>query len=581
MTSRTLYFRVLSYFRPHATIAVIALVCTAVAGGVDALMVRMLKDLVDGFAALQQGAQPLYYMPAIFFGLAIVRMITNYGSDYLGTWLTSRVQQRVRLDAFSRLMRMPVRFYDQSSTGVLLSRITFDTSQMLEAGLNVLTTVIKDGCLAIGLLATMFWTDWRLSLFCIGVIPGVAISIQLVGKRQRRLARETQDTMGEMNRILDESLSGPRIVKIFGGQNYEVNRFDVANNRVRRLLIKRAASSSINSGVTLFLIAIAIAAIVYFAGMRAQAGDLTAGAFISFMGSMLLLQQPVKSLARVNEQLHRGLAAAETVFAMMDQPIEDETGSIETKRVNGQIEYRNVLFRYGENSERKALDGINLNIAPGETVALVGPSGGGKSTLVNLLPRFYEPSAGQIMLDGVPLTAYRLECLRRQIALVSQDVVLFNDTVAANIAYGAGEIDMEKVRAAAEAAHAIGFIEQMPNGFEEELGENGVRLSGGQRQRLAIARALYKDAPILILDEATSALDTESERQVQAALDVLMQGRTTLVIAHRLSTIENADRIVVLQHGKIVETGSHAELLARNGLYTRMHAVQFAEAGHE
>lgn len=578
MTSRALYFRILSYFRPYAAIAVLALVFTAVAGGVDALMVRMLKDLVDGFTALQQGTQSLYYMPAIFFGLAIVRMITNYGSDYLGAWLTSRVLHHLRRDAFSRLIRMPVRFFDQSSTGVLLSRITFDANQMLEAGLNVLTTVIKDGCLAIGLLATMFWTDWKLSLFCIGVIPGVALSIQLVGKRQRRLARETQDTMGEMNRILDESLSGPRIVKIFGGQNYEFDRFEVANNRVRRLLIKRAASSSINSGVTLFLIAIAIAAIVYFAGMRAQAGDLTAGAFISFMGSMLLLQQPVKSLAKVNEQLHRGLAAAESVFAMMDQPVEEETGSVEVERVRGEIDFRNVMFGYGKDCEKKALDGINLRIEQGETVALVGPSGGGKSTLVSLLPRFYEPNAGQILIDGVPLLAYRLENLRRQIALVSQDVVLFNDTVAANIAYGAGEVDMARVRAAAQAAHAIGFIEQMPAGFDEVLGENGVRLSGGQRQRLAIARALYKDAPILILDEATSALDTESERLVQAALENLMQGRTTLVIAHRLSTIENADRIVVLQQGRVVEQGAHAELLATNGLYARMHAVQFAES---
>lgn len=577
MKSRALYFRILSYFRPHTAIAVLALVCTAVAGGVDALMVRMLKDLVDGFAALQRGEQSLYYMPAIFFGLAIVRMITNYGSDYLGTWLTSRVLQRLRRDAFGRLIRMPVRFFDQSSTGVLLSRITFDASQMLEAGLNVLTVVVKDGCLAIGLLATMFWTDWKLSLFCIAVIPGVATSIQMVGKRQRRLARETQDTMGEMNRILDESLSGPRIVKIFGGQNYEASRFDAANNLVRRLMVKRAASSSINSGVSLLLIAIAIAAIVYFAGMRAQAGDLTAGAFISFMGSMLLLQQPVKNLARINEQLHRGLAAAETVFEMMDQSIEEETGNIEVDRVQGEIDFRNVVFRYGEDSERKALDGINLKIASGETVALVGPSGGGKSTLVSLLPRFYEPTAGQILLDGSPLLAYKLDSLRRQIALVSQDVVLFNDTVAANIAYGADQVDMDKVRAAAQAAHALDFIEQMPEGFNAMLGENGVRLSGGQRQRLAIARALYKDAPILILDEATSALDTESERLVQAALENLMQGRTTLVIAHRLSTIENADRIVVLQQGRVVELGTHASLLATNGIYARMHAVQFAD----
>ncbi|MDR3411314.1 MAG: lipid A export permease/ATP-binding protein MsbA, partial [Formivibrio sp.] len=575
MSSRALYFRILSYFRPYTGPAILALLCMAAAGSVDALIVRMLKDLVDGFAALQKGTQALWLMPAIFFGLAIVRMIANFGSDYLGTWLTSRVLQKLRDETFGRLIRMPVRFFDQSSTGVLLSRVTFDVSQMLDAGLNVLTVIVKDGFLALGLLATMFWTDWKLSLFCLAVMPGVATSIRLVSKRLRRLARETQDTMGEMNRILDESLSGPRIVKIFGGQNYEVNRFGQANNRVRQLMVKRTASSSLNSGISLFLVAIAIAAIVYFAGIRAQAGDLTAGAFISFMGSMLLLQQPVKNLTRVNEQLHRGLAAAETVFAMMDQAVEEDFGTHEIGRSRGEIRFEAVRFSY-QHGERIALDGVDIEIRSGETVALVGPSGGGKTTLVNLLPRFYEPQEGHILLDGVPLSDYSLASLRQQIALVSQDVLLFNDTVAANIAYGSGPLDMARVRAAAEASYALDFVEKMDGGFEAMLGENGVRLSGGQRQRLAIARALYKDAPILILDEATSALDTESERQVQAALERLMQGRTTLVIAHRLSTIENADRIVVLQQGRIAEMGTHAELVATGGLYARMHAVQFA-----
>ena len=576
MSSRSLYLRILGYINRYRKAAIVSIVCMVVAGSVDAGMMRLLKNLIDSFQALHAREQALWVMPAILFALGLVRLVSSFSYEYLSAWLAARVMEDLRGEVFRRLTRMPTHFYDQSSTGVLLSRVTFDVNQIMDAGLNVLTVLVRDSALAIGLLAVMLWTDWRLTLFCLLLLPGAAFSIRVVSKRQRRLSRETQDTMGEMTQILDESLGGHRIIKVFGGAAYEESRFGKANNLVRRLNIKRNATSALNSGFSVFLIAVVIAALVYFAGLRAQEGALTAGSFMSFMGSMMLLQQPIKNLSKINDQLHRGLAAAESVFGMIDQPIEEDAGSLDVERVRGELEYRNVMFRYGADSPRVALDGLNLSIAPGETVALVGPSGGGKSTLVNLLPRFYEPSAGQIMLDGAPLMAYRLASLRRQIALVSQDVVLFNDTVAANIAYGADQIDIDKVRAAAKAAHALDFIEQMPEGFSAMLGENGVRLSGGQRQRLAIARALYKDAPILILDEATSALDTESERLVQAALENLMQGRTTLVIAHRLSTIEKADRIVVLQQGKIVESGKHADLLAANGIYARMHAVQFA-----
>ncbi|SFN02410.1 ATP-binding cassette, subfamily B, MsbA [Formivibrio citricus] len=576
MSSRALYFRILGYINRYRSAAALAILCMVVAGGVDAAMMRLLKNLIDGFQQLSTGQQELWIMPTVLFGLGLLRLGTSFTYEYLSAWLASRVMFDLRGEVFDRLIRMPAPFFDRSSTGVLLSRVTFDVNQIMDAGLNVLTVIVRDSVLSIGLIAVMLWTDWRLTLFCLLLLPSAAVSIRVVSKRQRRLSRETQDTMGEMTRILDESLGGQRIVKIFGGMPYEAGRFSTANNLVRQLHVKRNATSSMNSGFTVFLIAVAIAALIYFAGLRAQEGVLTAGAFVSFMGSMMLLQQPVKNLSKINDQLHKGLAAAESVFAIIDQPIEEDTGSREVERAQGKLEYRNVVFRYAPDSDRTALDSLNLTVRPGETVALVGPSGGGKTTLVNLLPRFYEPSAGQILLDDVPLMDYRLANLRRQIALVSQDVVLFNDTVAANIAYGADAVDMDKVRAAAKAAHALEFIENMQDGFGAMLGENGVRLSGGQRQRIAIARALYKDAPILILDEATSALDTESERQVQAALDNLMKGRTTLVIAHRLSTIENADRIVVLQHGKVAEEGRHADLLAANGIYARMHAVQFA-----
>jgi len=576
MSNRQLYFRILGYFKPYRSIAIFTLICMIVAGSVDALMMKLLKNVVDGFSEVHRGELALWVMPAALFALGLVRLVSSFGHEYLSAWLTGKVQQDLRDQVYSRFMHMPVRFFDQSSTGVLLSRITFDIGQIMDAGLNVLTVVVKDSVLAIGLLTVMLWTDWQLTLFCLIMLPGAALSIKVVSKRQRRLSRETQNIMGSLTQILDESLSGQRIVKIFGGQNYEIARFGNANKQVRQLTVKRASTSAMNSGFTVFLIAVAIAGLIYFAGIRAQSGELTAGAFISFMGSMMLLQQPIKNLSKINDQLHRGLAAAESVFASIDQPVEEDRGQHSVTRVAGALEYRDVSFRYNE--ERIALDQVSLAIQPGETIALVGPSGGGKTTMVNLLPRFYEPVAGQILLDGVALPDYQLANLRQQIALVSQDVVLFNDTVAANVAYGAAEIDEARVRKALVAAHALEFVERMEGGLAAMLGENGVRLSGGQRQRLAIARAIYKDAPILILDEATSALDTESERMVQAALENLMQGRTTLVIAHRLSTIESADRIIVMQQGRIAETGSHAELIAQDGIYARMHAVQFAES---
>ncbi len=352
------------------------------------------------------------------------------------------------------------------------------------------------------------------------------------------------------------------------------------NNSVRTLTVKRAATSSMNSGVIMLLIGITLAFIVYYASLRAQQGQLTAGAFVSFMVAMMMIQSPIKNITRINESLHRGLAAAETVFGVLDETEELDDGTQEIGRAKGALKLDDVSFDYGGNN-RPALDHVSLDIAPGQTVALVGSSGSGKTTLANLLPRFYEATSGGITLDGVPVNQFRIHDLRRQFAMVSQDVILFNDTVAANIAYGDAAPDLERIRAAATAAFALDFIEAMPEGFNTMLGENGVRLSGGQRQRLAIARAIYKDAPVLILDEATSALDTESERKVQAALENLMQDRTTIVIAHRLSTIENADRIVVMSQGRIVEAGRHAELMDKGGAYAQMHRVQFTQQVEE
>lgn len=575
-SARALYFRVLSYFRPYKGIAVVTLFLMAAAGGVEAYMAALLKEIVDGFADIAAGVQPLWWMPAMLFAVALGRMVAGYGYEYASTWLTARVTHDLRDGMFQRLMHLPAPAYDKASVGDLLSRVTYDVNGVMSAGLNVVTVLVRDGVMALGLLAILFWTDWKLALFCGVLIPGVGLSMRLVAKRQRRLSLETQDSMGALARILNESLGGQRVVKIFTGQTYEVERFGKVNQMLRRLTLKRAATSALNAGFNLFLVAVTVVLIVYFAGLRAQAGALTAGAFVSFMGAMLMLQQPIKALARINDQLHQGLAAAQTVFALLDQPVERDAGSRAIARARGHLVLDRVGFRYAENAAPVLAD-VDLDIRPGETVAFVGQSGSGKTTLLNLIARFYHGHAGGIRLDGVSIHDYRLADYRRQFALVSQDVTLFNDTVAANIAYADPSPDPARIRAAARAAYADDFIEKLPDGYGEMLGEDGIRLSGGQRQRLAIARAIYRDAPILMLDEATSALDTESERMVQAALDNLMRDRTTLVIAHRLSTVERADRIVVMQQGRIVEIGSHAELLQRGGLYAAMHAAQFRE----
>jgi len=575
-SSRTLYFRILGYFKPYKVIAVIALCLMAAAGGVEAYMAALLKNIVDGFADIAAGVQPLWWMPALLFAVALARMIAGYGYEYASKWLTARVTHDLRGEMFQRLVHLPAPTYDKASVGELLSRVTYDVNGVMSAGLNVVTVLVRDGVMALGLLAILFWIDWKLALFCGLLIPGVGLSMQLVAKRQRRLSLETQDSMGSLTRILNESLGGQRVVKIFTGQTYEVDRFGKVSQMLRRLTLKRAATSALNAGFNLFLVAVTVALIVYFAGVRAQAGALTAGAFVSFMGAMLMLQQPIKGLTRINDQLHQGLAAAQTVFALLDQPVEPDLGTRPIERAHGQLTLSQVGFRYAEDVAPVLAD-IELDIQPGETVAFVGQSGSGKTTLLNLIARFYHGHAGEIRLDGVSIHDYRLADYRRQFALVSQDVTLFNDTVAANIAYADPSPDLARIRAAAHAAFAADFIEKLPNGYEEMLGEDGTRLSGGQRQRLAIARALYRDAPILMLDEATSALDTESERMVQAALDNLMRDRTTLVIAHRLSTIEQADRIVVMHQGRIVEIGNHAELIQRGSLYAAMHAAQFRD----
>lgn len=607
-TSSQLYRRILAYFRPYAMLALFTALCIGVASMTDVLLISQLETVINALqpqaesrlaavsgglladlrTSLQQGlsqmlGQPaeraaLWTIPGIILLLALLRMLASFGGEYGGAWLTHKVQHDLRSDLFQRVLCLPNRYFDQHATGLTLSRIAYDTGQITQAGLNVLTALIRD-CVAIcGYLYVMFSRDWQLAALCLGLVPGIALVVSLAGRRLRHLGLSAQQAMGDMTSVLDETIGGQKVVKIFGGSAYELGRFGGVSNRVRHLGVKQAATSALNSGLVMLLVGITLAGIIFFALNRAQDGALSAGGFVAFMSALLAIQAPIKSLSRLNEPLQRGLAGAQSVFGLMDETPEQDSGTQPLPRAQGRLVFSSVGFHYpGSSADKAALRQICLDIAPGETVALVGSSGSGKTTLANLLARFYDPTAGEVQLDGLPLGSIPLADLRRQIALVSQDVVLFNDTLAANIAYGDAQPDPQRVEAAARAAHAHEFIAKLPQGYATAIGENGTRLSGGQRQRLAIARALYKDAPILILDEATSALDSESERLVQDALDVLMRGRTTLVIAHRLSTIEKADRIVVLASGQIAETGSHTQLLAQGGLYADLYRLQFRD----
>ncbi|HEY1149956.1 MAG TPA: lipid A export permease/ATP-binding protein MsbA [Pseudoduganella sp.] len=601
MQSRQLYFRLLKEFKPYSGVLLATLLAVGVAALTDVLLIRQLQNVIDALGGERVGAAfhasgmlgvikgwadnllpkdsgdgVLWAIPALILVLAFVRMVSSFFADYGSTWLSQRVQANLREKMFGRILRLPNRYFDQTSTGTTLSRVAFDASQVAQAGLNVVNVAVRDSVQVIGYLISMLTIDWQLALFCLGVFPLVALVVIFAGRRMRRLSESAQDAMGELTRVLDESIGGQRVVKIFGGQDYEQKRFDAVVKLNRQLAVKHSSTGAMNSGIIMMLVGTTLSAVIYFALLRARADALSGGDFVAFMGSLLAMQSPIKNLTKINEPLQKGLAAAKSVFGLIDAPIEPDTGTRPLERAQGRIELQEVGFRYNvdDPDAAPALRAVSLDVAAGETVALVGGSGSGKTTLASLLPRFYDVASGRILLDGVDLREYRLPDLRSQIALVSQDVVLFNDTLAANIAYGDPSPDQARIEAAARAAYAHEFIARQPQGYQTEVGENGLRLSGGQRQRLAIARALYKDAPILILDEATSALDTESERQVQAALEKLMQGRTTVVIAHRLSTIENADRIVVMASGSIAEMGTHEDLLAKGGIYARLYQTQ-------
>jgi subfamily B ATP-binding cassette protein MsbA len=515
-------------------------------------------------------------VPAIILLIFLVRGIAGFIGTYAINWVGNKLVMDLRGLMFNKLLCLPTRYFDEHSSGALISKLLYDVTQVTTAATSVVTVALRESIVIIGLLGWLFYLNWKLTLFTLLMAPVITIIIRVLGKRMRTNSRDTQQAMGNITQIIEESVSAHKVVKLFGGQHYESKRFNEHNNWVRRYSMKQAAAGAANVPIVQMVAAIALAVVVYLATIQSNADEVTVGGFVSFIIAMLMLTAPLKRLTGVSEFLQRGLAAAESVFSLLDTASEIDIGTECIGRARGELQFDNVQFSYADES-RPALQNISLHIRAGENIALVGASGGGKSTLANLVPRFYVPTGGRILLDGYALANLSLTSLRANIALVSQEVVLFNDTISANISYGQiRSVSTAEIEAAAQAAHAMEFINEWPEGLNTLVGERGIKLSGGQRQRIAIARALLKNAPILILDEATSALDSESERHVQAALETLMQGRTTLVIAHRLSTIEKADRIVVLQKGMIVEEGTHHELLSLNGVYAQLYQIQFS-----
>ncbi|PLY41818.1 lipid A export permease/ATP-binding protein MsbA [Janthinobacterium sp. ROICE36] len=559
-------------YKKHLALALLAMVVTA---ATEPLLPYALKLLLDnGFGG--KVSFSFWLVPLIVIGIFAIRGTSTFASSYLMSYVSTRILNELRRRMFASMLNLPIDFYNTHTVGKVINSIMFEVQQIIEMVTKVFTSIVRSSLTVLGLLAWLLYLNWALTLVTLVLLPVLTIVVRTTGKRLKKLNRDSLAVNAELTQVIEETTRAQQVIKIFGGQDYEKARFEERAEQLRRYSMRMTTTFSATVPITQVITAAAVALVIVMALFQSEQGQITVGGFVSFITAMLMLLTPLKQLAEVNGPLQRGMAAAEEVFQLIDKTPERTGGQPLAARSKGRIEFKDVSFAYPGHQEA-ALRHIDLSIAPGQTVAFVGMSGGGKSTLVSLLPGFYSASSGEILLDGQNIDAIALTSLRSQIAMVSQQVVLFDDTLAANIAYGDAAPDRQRVEAAAAAAFLSDVIDGLPDGLETRLGDNGSRLSGGQRQRVAIARAIYKDAPILILDEATSALDTEAERAVQAALEHLMQGKTTLVIAHRLSTIERADRIVVLSHGKIMETGTHQQLLDANGAYANLHRLQFSQ----
>lgn len=576
-TSRALYWRLLAYVRPHWKVFALAIAGMVLTAATEPLFPALMKPLLDG-SFVEKDKSMALLMPFALIGIFLLRGVLHYVSSYAMSWVSNKVILDLRTVLFRHLVKLPSSYFENHSSGALLSKVAYDVAGVNAAATTVLTVLVQDSLRVVALLGLLLYLNWKLTLITLIIAPAVAVVIKLTSKRLRLMSSESMRAMGQVTHVLEESISCQRVVKVFGGQGYEGRRFERANQQLRGYNMRQAIVASLTTPVIQLFAAIALAIIIGIAIEQSSVAQFTVGEFASFITATLLLLTPLKHLSDVNAPLQRGLASAESVFSLLDEPPEQDTGTLEMARARGEICFDKLSFTY-PGTTRAALDAIDLTVAPGETLALVGSSGAGKSTLVAMLPRFHDPSSGRVLLDGQDLRDLRLHSLRANIALVSQDVALFNDTVAANIAYGAEGATPAAIEAAARQAHAHTFItEKLSDSYETVVGPGGSRLSGGQRQRIALARAILRDPEILLLDEATSQIDVESEHLIHQVLDEFTRGRTTLLVTHRPSTLTLADRVVVMDKGRVIDIGRPEELLGRCDLFRRLCQVHYRES---
>jgi subfamily B ATP-binding cassette protein MsbA len=574
--TREVYARLWRYVTPHKLIGFIAVVGMSSTALIEGGLVLLLEPLMDE-ALVAKNLGTAKWLPIWFVSIFILRGISGFATEASLGWIGRSVISSLRRDVFRKFLTLPTRFFDNQTTGPLLSRMTYNVEMVAESVTSVVTIAIRDVLTVFAAIGVMLYQSPTLTIFVVLLFPFVALIVRALGVAFRRYSNRIQDSVGEVTQVTEEIVRGNQVVKAFRGYNYEKERLDEVDERNRKQNLKLIRVRSFGVAVTQVIFGVGVAAVIYAASRESIEGNLTPGQFISFFSAMMLMLQPVRRITNVNATLQRGVAGADSLFEIIDEDDERDDGAVETERVKGNVEFRNVSFSYG-GDKGPVLQDVSASVSAGKTLAIVGHSGSGKSTLASLLPRFYDIGNGEILIDGVSVSDYTLASLRDNISIVTQDVVLFNDTIGNNLAYGQlNNKSQDQIREAAEAAHVADFVDKLPEGFETMVGDRGVLLSGGQRQRIAIGRALLKNAPVLILDEATSSLDSQSERRIQEALNVLMENRTTLVIAHRLSTVERADQIIVLDAGRIVESGTHSDLLGAGGHYAALYRMQFTE----